>query len=93
MPTFSDRLKELRKTRNATQKQMAELLGIAERNYRRYEAGEVDPTATNASKLADYFGVSVDYLLGRTDHWYDTDGNITIKISPGLPAHKPSPDE
>jgi len=68
MPTFSDRLRELRNINNATQKQLAEVLGIHERNYRRYEAGEVDPSASNVSKLADFFGVSVDYLLGRSDN-------------------------
>ena len=68
MSTFSDRLKELRKSKSATQKNMADLLEITERNYQRYEYGLVDPTASNVSKLADYFGVSVDYLLGRDNH-------------------------
>jgi len=67
MATFSDRLKELRTAKGKTQKQIAELLGIAERNYRRYEAGDVDPTASNAILLADYFDVSTDYLLGRSN--------------------------
>ena len=65
MATFSDRLKELREAKGITQKQMADFLSIAERNYRRYEAGEVDPRSSNVAKLADYFEVTVDYLLGR----------------------------
>jgi len=68
MAIFADRLKELRTAKGATQKQIAELLGIAERNYRRYEAGSVDPTASNMILLADYFDVSIDYLLGRSDN-------------------------
>ena len=68
MATFSDRLKELRKAKGVTQKQMADLLGITERNYQRYEYGLVDPTASNVTKLADFFGVSVDYLLGRDSY-------------------------
>ena len=68
MATFSNRLKELRTAKGETQKQIAELLGIAERNYRRYEAGDVDPTASNATLLADYFDVSIDYLFGRSDN-------------------------
>jgi len=68
MATFSDRLKELRIAKSKTQKQIAGLLGIAERNYRRYEAGDVDPTASNVTLLADYFDVSIDYLLGRSDN-------------------------
>jgi len=65
MATFSDRLKELRKAKGVTQKQVADFLSIAERNYRRYEAGDVDPTGSTAIKLADYFEVTIDYLLGR----------------------------
>jgi len=68
MATFSDRLKELRTAKGETQKQIASLLGIAERNYRRYEAGDVDPIASNATLLADHFDVSIDYLLGRSDN-------------------------
>ena len=67
MPTFANRLKELRLAKGATQKNMAEWLGITERNYQRYEYGLVDPVASNVSRLADYFNVTADYLLGRTD--------------------------
>ena len=79
MATFASRLKELRKTKGKTQKQMAEFLGLNERTFRQYEAGEVDPPSSKATKLAEYFGVSVDYLLGRTNYWIDADGHITVK--------------
>ncbi len=81
MPTFADRLRELRSIRGETQKQIADMLAIAERNYRRYEAGEVDPTASSAWKLADYYGVSIDYLLGRRDYLLDAEGNIMTKAA------------
>ncbi len=81
MPNFADRLRELRSITGETQKQIADILSIAERNYRRYEAGEVDPTASNVWKLADYYGVSIDYLLGRTDSRRDADGNIMTKAA------------
>ena len=68
MPNFADRLKELRTTKGVTQKNMAELLGITERNYQRYEYGLVDPIASNTAKLADFLGVSIDYLLGYSDN-------------------------
>ena len=68
MATFSVRLKALRIAKGETQKQIAGFLGIAERNYRRYEAGDVDPAASNVTRLADYFDVSTDYLLGRSDN-------------------------
>lgn len=62
------RLKELRAAKNMTLKQMAETLGMVQRNYQRYETGEVDPPLSKAVSLADYFGVSLDYLVGRTDN-------------------------
>ena len=69
MASFADRLRELRKTKGITQKQMAELLGLKnDRTYRQYEAGEIDPPTSKTEILADYFGVSVDYLLGRSDN-------------------------
>jgi len=67
MSLFSDRVKELRKARKMTQRQMAEALGITERSYQRYEA-ENNPNNETLIKLADFFDVSTDYLLGRTDN-------------------------
>ena len=57
----------MRSTKNLTQKQMADFLEITERQYRRYEATEADIPMTKAITLADYFNVSLDYLVGRTD--------------------------
>ena len=50
-----------------TQVQMAEYLGIKPRAYQYYEGGTHYPEVPNLMKLADYFGVTVDYLLGRFD--------------------------
>ena len=68
MPVFSDRIKALRKGRKLKQKDMAELLHCTERHYQRIEYGEVNLPSLDLMFLADYFGVSADYLLGRTDH-------------------------
>ena len=62
------RLKELRLAKGITLKQMAGELGITQRNYQRYETGEVDPPTSKTITLADYFDVSLDYLVGRSDH-------------------------
>lgn len=62
-----ERLKELRTSRGLTLKQMSEMLGMVLRNYQRYETGEVDPPLSKAIALADYFEVSLDYLVGRSD--------------------------
>lgn len=67
MPSFSDRLKELRKSNGKTQKDLAEYLGNSERGYQNYEIGKREPRLEILSKLADYFNVSTDYLLGRSD--------------------------
>ena len=64
---FSERLKEIRQSQKLTQKQVAAALNITERQYQRYEGGEQTTTLENLIALADYFGVSLDYLVGRSD--------------------------
>lgn len=61
------RLKELRISKGLTLKTMAEHLNMVQRNYQRYENGDVDPPLSKALALADYFDVSIDYLVGRSD--------------------------
>jgi len=68
MSAFSTRLRELRTLKNVTQKQVAESTGLSERGYQNYELGEREPTLANINKLADFFEVSTDYLLGRSDN-------------------------
>ncbi len=64
---FRERVRELRKEKGETQVKVAAAIGIAEQNYQRFEAGASLPNMENAWKLADHFGVSIDYLVGRTD--------------------------
>lgn len=67
MTQFSARIKEIRKERKLTQKQMAELLGTTERNYQYYESGTREPNLETFASISDILGVSTDYLLGRSD--------------------------
>ncbi|MCL1789635.1 MAG: helix-turn-helix domain-containing protein [Oscillospiraceae bacterium] len=67
MSNLSERLKTLRKSRKLTQKQVAKDIGISERGYQRYEANE-KPLYDVLIALADYFNVSIDYLVGRSDN-------------------------
>ncbi len=67
MSDIHNRIKELRINNNIMSKTMAELLNITPRNYQRYENGEVDPPTSKTVFLADYFNVSLDYLVGRSD--------------------------
>ena len=68
MEIFQKRLIDLRKSNNVTQKEMAFRLGISQPSYIRYENGTAEPKFENLVKLADYFDVSVDYLLGRKEY-------------------------
>lgn len=60
------RLKELRIAKGMTQNELAKVIGYSSLSYARYEKGECEPDISTLCKLADYFNVSVDYLLGRT---------------------------
>ncbi len=62
---FGNRLTELRKQRNLTQNDMAKLLGVARTTYSSYEQGRRTPDVEIQNKIADYFGVTLDYLHGR----------------------------
>lgn len=64
---FSQRLKELRKSRGMTQEQLANVLDIPTSTIRRLESVEGKPLMERAELIADYFGVSLDYLMGRSD--------------------------
>ena len=83
MAAFSDRLKELRKSKGLTQKQMADIFDMTERNYQRLEATDT-PSNETLIKFADYFQVPTDYLLGRDKYWVNADGHITVKIPPDI---------
>lgn len=64
---FNKRLKELRLNQQLTQQLLSKEIDINDRTIRRYESGEMQPTATTIIKIANYFGVSADYLLGLSD--------------------------
>ena len=65
LPSFAERVKPLRQAKKVTQKQMAQLPDCTEQHYQKIEYGKVNVPATTVIFLADYFGVTADYLLGR----------------------------
>ena len=67
MSMLPERLRELRKEQNLTQEEAANGAGLVLRSYRRYEMGEREPVASTLILLADFYDVSIDYLVGRTD--------------------------
>ena len=62
------RLKELRKARRITQLKLTMDLNLTQNTVSRYETGEREPGIAELVRIADYFHISVDYLLERTDN-------------------------
>ena len=72
-----ERLKKLRKEGKLTQKDIATFLNISQPAYQQFESGKKKMNLETMEKLADYFNVSTDYLLGKTD-FPDTDLEVDI---------------
>lgn len=64
---FPVRLKALRMQKKLTHQDMADFLGITRQGYSKYENGQSQPDIDTINKLAQFFNVTTDYLLGRTD--------------------------
>lgn len=62
-----ENIRNLRIDNNYTQKQIAEYLGISQNTYSQYEIGVLNYPVDAVIRLADFYGVSTDYLLGRTN--------------------------
>ncbi len=73
-----NRLKELRKEKKLTQKELAEETDIPYRTLQRWEKGENNIKPEKTKKLADYFGVSVPYLLGYDDNDFEKQIRIDV---------------
>lgn len=61
-------LRGIREDRDIKQKDIAKVLNVSQNTYSQYETGVISLTAEVLIKLSDYYGVSVDYLLDRTDN-------------------------
>lgn len=68
MSVFSDRIKLLKTQKHLLQKDIAAEIGVSLRAYQYYETDQREPTMSVLITLADYFDVSIDYLVGRTDN-------------------------
>ncbi|MCL2697964.1 MAG: helix-turn-helix domain-containing protein [Oscillospiraceae bacterium] len=64
---MSYRLKELRESKGVTQLTLAKLINVSVRHYGNYESGRIDIPTGKSIILADYYDISLDYLVGRTD--------------------------
>ena len=67
MMTFKDRLKELRIDKNISQKELGQLLNMSKMAVSHWESGHSEPSIAQLILLSDFFQVSVDYLIGKTE--------------------------
>lgn len=65
---LSNKLKQLRRSAGLTQSEFAKKIDVARTTYAMYEQGNREPDYATLQKIADYFEVSTDYLLGRSSH-------------------------
>jgi len=79
MKQFGQRLQELRTERNMTQEDFGKLLNVSQSTIAYYESGKKQPSLETISFIADYFTVTIDYLLGRVDY---RNSHNTIPTSP-----------
>jgi len=61
-------IRNLREDHDLRQRQLAEYLHVSQNTYSQYETGVIELTADKLVQLADFYDVSVDYLLGRTEN-------------------------
>lgn len=62
------RIRDLREDKDLNQTQIAKILGMSQTGYSKYETGENDLPTSILIKLADYYDVSIDYILERTNN-------------------------
>ncbi len=67
MTSFNKTIHDLRIEFNISQQQLADAIGVSQSTIAKIEVGRNEATASTIRKLADFFNVSTDYLLGRTD--------------------------
>lgn len=71
------KLEELRKQKKTTQTEIAEIIGISQSNYSKYEIEKTMPDIKTLIKLADYYGVSLDYLCEHQSKAIELPPNTT----------------
>ena len=67
MVTFNQRLKELRKEKNISQLELAKLLNMTKMAISHWESGHSEPSISQLIEISNYFDVTVDYLIGKTN--------------------------
>ena len=65
---FDERLKALRKEKGLNQSELAKAVNVTQRKISYWETGQLEPDLESLWKLSDYFNVSIDYLIGKSDY-------------------------
>ncbi|MFW6016106.1 MAG: helix-turn-helix domain-containing protein [bacterium] len=78
MSNINDRIKQLRGENDLTQEELAKNIGLSRSTVAGYETNKRKPDSDTLNKIADFFNVSVDFLLGRSDQRYTNDNNSLI---------------
>lgn len=78
---MTNRLRELREDKDLKQADVAAATGIDQRTLSNYETGKTNPDSYAIVRLAEFFGVTCDYLLGITDKNYIGDSEIESEIN------------
>ncbi|MDB2105435.1 helix-turn-helix domain-containing protein [Clostridium paraputrificum] len=92
MITLADRLKELRKSNKLTQSELGKILGVGKTTISMYETGNSTPNDEIKLKISEYFNISVDYLLGKTNIKNLNNNEETIALHSDY-DYKDLPDE
>ncbi len=74
-----EKLKNLRKKKKLSQTEMAKILNVHQTAVSQWEKGRTTPDMQTLIKIADYFNVSIDYLLGQEKNTIDTEETLTLE--------------
>ena len=76
-----ENLRKLRTEAGVTQKQLADAISVSQQSINKYENHNIEPDIATLSRIADFFHVSIDYLVGRTDCQLPPTGGMSAEIS------------
>ncbi|CAM4013293.1 XRE family transcriptional regulator [Bacillus manliponensis] len=80
---IGDKIRELRKSKRITQEQLGDAIGVSKMAISYFEKGKKSPGRETLENIADYFGVTTDFLLGRSDDPELTEEEYTIVTEEG----------
>ena len=80
MKKYKNRIRDLREDRDLRQTDVSKATGIDQKTLSNYETGKTSPDSYALIRLADFFGVSIDYLVGRTEIDIKSKEDLTSRL-------------